>query len=104
VQWEKQNGRVENLTHVLSLGKSVFWTFPRSGFSTALSPLTSSGLGESGNPRFLRISKRGLLLIFYPEDWRTTTQNPTSSEINLLQRKNGLDDGVHLRACACTEQ
>jgi len=24
--------------------------------------------------------------------------NPTSSEINLLQPKNGLDDGVHLRS------
>src|SRR5215472_4915464 len=53
-----------------------------------------------GNPQKPRISTfpqpRRLLVIFYAEDWRTKTQNPTSSEINLLQRKNGLDNGVHL--------
>jgi len=53
-----------------------------------------------GNPQKPRISTfpqpRRLLLIFYAEGWRTKTQNPTSSEINLLQRKNGLDNGVHL--------
>ncbi|HEX8815939.1 MAG TPA: hypothetical protein VF753_10600 [Terriglobales bacterium] len=62
----------------------------RTDFSTSL-----------GNPQKPRIPTfpppRRLLVISYPEELENKQpQTPTSSEINLLQRKNGLDNGVHL--------
>src|SRR5215469_10697314 len=62
----------------------------------------STSLGNPPNPRISTFPqpRRRRLVIFYLEAWRTKTPNPTSSEINLSQAKNGLDDGVHLTQIA----
>jgi hypothetical protein len=60
----------------------------------------STSLGNPQKPRIPTFPQpRRLLVISYPEELENKkTSNPTSSEINLLQRKNGLDNGVHLTA------
>jgi hypothetical protein len=68
-------GKVQTTDFPTSLGnpqKPRIPTFPTA--PTAAGDLLSRRTGEQNN------------------------SNPTSSEINLLQRKNGLNDGVHLQA------
>src|ERR1700694_4941190 len=72
-------------------GKAAPWKSPKKDFPTSLgNPHTPRGFPLSAQPQLLLGYER----FFINEDDRKT-HNSTSPEINLLQRKNGLDFGVH---------
>jgi hypothetical protein len=79
---------------IAACGRSGLWKSRSVGKSKGTDFSTS--LGNSQNlriPTFPQPRRRQMVL--YRGNRRTANPNPTSSEINLLQQKNGLDFGVH---------